>query len=52
MAKITAKVKLSPEAKKARTAEHKACRAARIARQLAKSALTFASRGRAGRRAK
>ena len=51
MAKVVKVVKTS-DSKKAVTAEHKACRAARISRQMARAALTFGERGRAGRRKK
>lgn len=51
MAKVTV-VKKSSDQKEATTAEHKRVRAERIARQMAKSALTWPRRGRAGRRAK
>jgi hypothetical protein len=51
MAKVVV-VKKSSDAKKAITAEHKRVRSERIARQMARSAITFPRRGRAGRRAK
>ena len=51
MAKVVKVVKTS-DSKKAVTAEHKRVRAERIARQMARSAITFPRRGRAGRRAK
>lgn len=50
MRKPLVKVKKSPEAKKARTAYNKEVRAARLAREMAKSAITFPARGRYYRR--
>ena len=47
-----AKVVRTSETKKAVTAEHKRIRAERIARQMARSAITRPYRGRAGRRLK